>query len=78
MLDRLADQARAGGSGRINADRVETKLHQAIDQAAVTAPDIEDTGACRKCSRDDRVEVPPPPRIGHRQEPYLPSRRVRN
>jgi hypothetical protein len=73
VLEGLADQARAGGSGRINADRVETKFHEAVGQAAVTAPDIEDTGACRKRSRDDRVEVCPPPGIGHGQKPYLPS-----
>src|ERR1700733_12414114 len=58
------------GSGRIHAESVKAKFFQAGNQSAVTTPDVKDARACGKRRRDGRVEVLPPPRAGHRPEPY--------
>lgn len=71
MLGRFPDQARLSGSGRIDAQRVETKFSQTVNQAAVATPNVEDSRARGKRRRDGRVEVFPPTGVGHRPEPYL-------
>src|SRR5580704_17754464 len=58
------------GSGRIHAESVKAKFSQAVNQSAVTTPNVKDARAYGKHRRDGRVEVLPPPRVGHRPEPY--------
>ena len=42
LLDGFADQARVSRSSRVHAKRVKAKFSQAMNQPAVTAPNVED------------------------------------
>jgi hypothetical protein len=56
MLDRFPDQPRVNGRGRIHAERIEAKFSQAVNQAAVTTPDVEDVRAGGKARGNGRVD----------------------
>jgi hypothetical protein len=73
VLDALLDQAGMRRCGGIRAERGEAKLGQAVNKSAVTASDIEDARARGDRRPEDRVEILPPPRIGHTAETYQSS-----
>jgi hypothetical protein len=43
MLGGLPDKARVSRGGRVHPKRIKAKLPEAVDQAAITAPDVEDS-----------------------------------
>src|SRR5690349_16638511 len=70
MLGGLPDKARVSRGGRVHAKRVKAKLPQAVDQAAISAPDVENPRTRGERRGDGRVKVLPPPGAGHGPRPY--------
>jgi hypothetical protein len=67
----LPDKARVNRSSRIRAERVEAETTQAVNQATVATPNVEDSRARGKHRRDGRVEVFPPPGVGYGLPAYF-------
>jgi hypothetical protein len=68
MLRGFPDKARVNRGSWIHAERVKAKFPQAVNKAAVTTPNVEDSGTRGKHRRYGRVEVLPPPGVCHAQK----------
>jgi hypothetical protein len=54
-----------GGRAGIHADRIKAELGQTIDQCAIATAEVKDPRTPRQHRRDNRVQVVPPPVVGH-------------
>jgi hypothetical protein len=63
--DSCLDQTRVGGRAGIHADRIKAELGQTIDQCAIATAEVKDPRTPRQHRRDNRVQVVPPPVVGH-------------
>jgi len=65
LLDRLPGQPRVVRRVWIHTVRVEARFGETIDQPAIPAAKVEHPRARRKGCSDNRIELPPPPIVGH-------------
>ena len=53
------------GRVRIHTDRVKAELGQTVDQSAIATAEVKDPRTASEHRSENRVEVLPPPIVGH-------------